>query len=325
MSYFYDGLLSEAQKYQIENNNVISLVKELHFKHDFKVIGINKDTANYTDCEVQMARDDGMAICSIWFDGEDYCYHSPFYRKERGSSTRDRHTLRSKKLSSLMGVLKKRKVIPTVEDVMMANIGVNMDSVERMIKNSIAGATSKNVYELNAQDVHELLKRIFGDDTSEINLEKCKTVLDKYNEADKMNAERLKEVTDFLLNEFYVVGTNFENHLVIGSVKGSGELGDMKPTTIKPFKRMTTLDECEYPEVKAAMLMSKIVYEDKQERMVGGYIPYRDVYNKDLGMAFVNRRVGTYDLAWSFIPCATTSVSTPQSSANTTLDHTESS
>lgn len=323
MTYFYDGLLSEAQKYQVENNNVISLVKELHFKYGFKVIGINKDSANYTECEAQMARDDGLPICSVWFDGENYCYHSPFYRKERGSSTRDRYTLRSKKLSSLMGVLKKREVIPSVEDVMMANIGYNMESVERMIKNSISGATGKSLHELNPQDVHELLKRFFGDENAQINLEKCKTVLDKYNEADKLNAERMKEIGDFLLNEFYVVGTNFSDHLVIGSVKGSGSLGDMKPHVVKAFKRITTLDECEYPEVKAAMLMSKVVYEDKQERMVGKYIPYIDKYDKDLGMAFVNRRVGTYDLAWSFIPCATTSMTTPQSSANTTLTYTE--
>ena len=323
MNYIYENLVSPEQVEALHRDPVFPMVRELHFKYGLKVIEYGQaDNRNYN--RAVMSRDDGLAICAVRHEGEEFCYYSPYYRKERGSSTEDRHTLRSKKMSTLMGVIKKKNVVPTDETVRENAFEYNIKNGIDRIKSSIRGVTGKNLYELTPNDVHALLKRVFGQATSEIDLEKCKLVLDKYDEADRLRTEREKEVYGFFLNEFYVVGANKSNHLVIGSVKCVGDINEMEVQIVKPLKRIASVDECEYQDLQAALLMTKVVYENGNTRMFGNTVPYEDKYDENLGMVFSYRRVGRYDHAWAFIPCQEiTSASSPQSSANTTLTCTE--
>lgn len=324
MDYIYNNLVSSEEIEALQRDPVCPLVRELHFKYGLKVIAYDK-SESYGEWIATMSRDDGLPICAAWRDGEEFNLHTPFYRKARGSSENDRHTLRSGKLSSLMATLKKNNVIPNDEQVRASAFEYNIQQGMNMIRKSIVGEASKSVYDINTKDLHGLLKSFFGEKDVAVNVEKCKEVLDKYNEADRLNDEREREILSFFNKEFYVVGSNQSNHLVIGALQCVGDIKDMVVNVTRPLKRMRSLDECEYGEVKAAMLMTKVVFEDKKEqRMFGnGLIPYLDKYDTDLGLIFSNRRVGKYDLAWTFIPCATTSVSTPPLSANTTPDHTE--
>ena len=332
MNYIYENLLSDEQVTELHNDKVFPLIRELYYKYGLKAIMHEPlyarrptELGERTEqCRTVMAFDDGLAVCTVYYEDNEYCYHSPYYRKERGHNEEDRHTLRSKKLSSLMGVLKKRNVVPRVEQVRANSFEYNIQNGVEMLRRNIRGATSKNVYDMDVKEIHALLRNFFGEPT-QVDIEKCKIVLDKYNEADKLNAEREKEIEGFFFKEFYVVGVNRSEHLVIGSVKcvkPESNNKAMEVQIVKPLKRMRTLDECEHGEVKAALLMTKVIYEHKEGTKVQG-IPYTEHYNPDLGIIFTNRRVGRYDHAWSFIPCATTSASSPQSSANTTLTYTE--
>jgi hypothetical protein len=200
MSLILKGFESDALMEQINNSPSKRLIHEIHFKYGLKVL--SEDKGEFLMCEPNT----GFAVTKVWTttDGGEtvYNYRSRFYEKERGRNTADRETIHSKKLSTLMGTLKRQNVVPSVERLidMQAEVWHRGTGVMK----ETFGKVSKSNNDLSSEQIHALLQHALGEspDTKKhnIDLNICKQVLDKYNKADKIVEERNKEVKRFFGN-----------------------------------------------------------------------------------------------------------------------------
>ena len=158
----------------------------------------------------------------------------------------------------------------------------------------------------SADQVHEMLKVIFlGESPNELNSEECKKQLDKWNEQDRIKVRKREDIERFFNNEFYAVGADKLNHLVIGSVKRMPRQGhdNYKFEVVKPFKRVKEIPD----ELKAVLTMNKVYMEGKDtQHFYANFIPLANGYNPDLDV--INsavRHVDEFNLAWTLVPCST--------------------
>jgi hypothetical protein len=246
-------------------------------------------------------------VASVWTDKECddvvYNYRSPFYRKERGSDNADRETLHSKKLSTLMATLKRNNVVPP-PDGMINKFPADAFNQGMSMMDSHHGRDYKNS-NFSANEIHEMLKAILlRESPNELDLNKCKETLDKWNEQDRIKVEKRKDIERFFDKEFYAIGADKLNHLVIGSVKRMVRQGTEHYTfeVVKPFKRMTELPD----EFKAVMLMNKVYAEGKNvTSFYANIVPSLSGYNPDLDLINTTaRHVDNFNLAWTLIPCS---------------------
>jgi hypothetical protein len=266
-------------------------------------------TTNYSpQLQFLLADPSGFAIAKVWTHKEDghdvYNYRSPFYRKERGSDSADRETIHSKKLSTLMATLKRQNVVPPPDGMLNK---YPADSFNQAIS-MMDGYHGRDYKQTNfsADDVHKMLKVILlGESPSELDLNKCKETLDKWDGQDKIKVEKRKDIERFFDKEFYAIGADKLNHLVIGSVKRMPRQGTEYYTfeAVKPFKRMTELPD----ELKAITLMNKVHAEGKNvTKFYANIIPSESGYNPDLDLINVStRRTDEFNLAWTLVPCST--------------------
>ena len=293
----------------IDNSTSKNLIKELNFKYDYQVISALKPPEIYNDKTIKylMGRADGFALATVWTEGIGteltYCYRSPYYRKERGSDSADREILRSKKLSALMATLKRHDVIPD-KNFMLKNLSDQWTYSAHLLEKSL-GSHEKHRGELDIEDLHDLLRKVVGESPNTLDLNKCQLVLDKYDEADRIKVKKQEEVSRFYDKEFYCVGADDLDNLIIGTVK---RVKMDKPDrytceVIKPFKRTLAMPE----ELQAVMLMSKVALEDRYSKFYANYIPRYDGYDSNLDIVFTsnNSRIDEYKLTWALIPCST--------------------
>lgn len=158
----------------------------------------------------------------------------------------------------------------------------------------------------NADQIHQMLKVIFlGESPNELNTEECKKELDKWNEQDRIKVRKREDIERFFNNEFYAVGADKLNHLVIGSVKRMPRQGhdNYKFEVVKPFKRVKEIPD----ELKAVLTMNKVYMEGKDtQRFYASFIPLANGYNPDLDVINVCvRHVDEFNLAWTLVPCST--------------------
>ena len=299
MSLILQGFESDALVEQINNSPSKRLIHEIHFKYGLKVL--NEDKGEFLMCEPST----GFAVAKVWTATEDnetvYNYRSPFYAKERGRSTADRETIHSKKLSTLMGTLKRQNVVPSIgrlidqqAEVWHRGMGVMKETF---------GKSTKQV-DINADVLHALLQKILGvsPDTKayQIDTNICQQILDKYNKLDKINEEKQREVKRFFWDEFWCVGADDNNHLIVGSAKldTHGNFG-----VVKPFKRVYNLDE--YENLKPIMLMMKVHMQDKTDKFIANTIPQTSVFLSDLDMIITySFFLDSYNFVWALTPCS---------------------
>jgi hypothetical protein len=307
MRLVYEGFETEELENAINQSPAKKLIHELNFKYGLKVIDKIEARNRWSTLAFLLADPSGLAVAKVWTDTEDghdvYNYRSPFYRKDRGSDSADRETLHSKKLSTLMATLKRNNVVPP-PDGMINKFPADCFNQGMSMMDSHHGSDYKNS-SFSAEDIHKMLKVILlGESTNDLNLNNCKEALDKWNRQDRIKGEKQKDIERFFLSEFYAVGADKLNHLVIGSVKAMPREGynNYKFDVVKPFKRVKELPD----ELKAVMLMNKVHAEGKNvTKFYANTVPSESGYNPDLDLINVAvRQVDEFNLQWTLVPCS---------------------
>jgi hypothetical protein len=165
------------------------------------------------------------------------------------------------------------------------------------------GDSGKTTYELTPDEIQALLCSFLGETPNgnhiTIDTLKCKKVLDKYNEADRIRVKKLEEVDRFFNNPFYMIGADSFGHFIVGKVK---VVGDKEYEIVEQFKRYKDITERD--DLIPVMTMTKLAYEGKGTRLQNGYIPTADMYDENLDAVFFYHTQAThYDYVWMVTPC----------------------
>jgi hypothetical protein len=202
-----------------------------------------------------------------------------------------------------MATLKRNNVVPP-PDGMLNKYPADSFNQAIGLMDSYHGRDYKNST-FSADEIHEMLKAILlRESPNELNINKCKDMLDKWNEQDRIKVEKRADIERFFNTEFYAIGADKLNHLVIGSVKRMPRQGhdNYEFEVVKPFKRMTELPD----EFKAVMLMNKVHAEGKNvTKFYANIVPAESVYNPDLDLININaRNVDEFNCQWTLVPCS---------------------
>jgi len=303
--YILAGFESEELEQSLRNSDVFPLVRDMCHKFGLKVLSENP--LGGLRQAFQMCLPNGMAIGKVYTHTNkdnklEYCYRTPYYKKERGSSDEDKQTLRSTKVSSLMATLGRVGAIITVDKLVGKKMGKLSDAMEIMER--AMGSTYKSASDLHPDEIQALLCAFLGESPSgnhvAVDTLKCKKVLDKYNEADRVRAKKLQEVDRFFHNPFYMIGADSFGHFIVGKVKLTGE---KQYGIIEQFKRYADITERE--DLIPVMTMTKLAHEGEgKHRLQNGYIPLTDMYDENLDAVFFYHGQPThYDYAWMATPC----------------------
>jgi len=302
--YILAGFESEELEQSIRNSSVSPLIRDMCHKFGLKVLAETELGGGRQ--AFQLCLPNGMAVGKVYAQNTtegktEYCYRTPYYKKERGSSDEDKQTLRSTKVSSLMATLSRVKAIPSVDKLVEKKMNKLSDAKDIMEK--AMGTSYKSNSELHADEVQALLCAFLGESPNgnhiTIDTLKCKKVLDKYNEADRVRVKKLEEVGRFFHNPFYMIGADSFGHFIVGKVK---VIGEKQYEIVEQFKRYKDITERD--DLIPVMTMTKLAYEGKGARMQNGYIPAADMYDENLDAVFFYERQAThYDYVWMATPC----------------------
>lgn len=306
--YFLDGFGTDEEYDALVRSKVFPLVRELEFKYGLKVLRSVPVRDNWGDSLLgyQLCNKYGIAIGKVWTNSEggkernqlEYCYRSPYYSKERGATREDKETFRSIKVASLMAAINRVGAIPPADEMTTKKVKLANDGIELMRR--ALGVSNKHS-ELQADDVHALLAHFFGENPNSLGLsidvDKCKNLFDKYNEADRIRELKSREVERAFANPFFMIGIDEIGHFIVGKFK----VKDNQYETVEPFKRYKSYEDV--PEIVSFMTMAKVRYENSGGRLHYGF-PLVDLYDADLDMTFFYTNAPThYDCLWMTTPC----------------------
>ena len=238
-------------------------------------------------------------------DGKDeYCWRSPFYSKERGEDREDKQTIRSIKISALMATLTRQHVVPDMGALEIRKM--------KQLKNAISyvqkafGRSDKSTHGWDANEIHALLLMALGKSPNsewvKVDQNKCQETLDKFEEADRVSKEKMKESGRFFTNPFFMVGIDEFGDYLVGKFKlSSFSQENISYEVIEPFKRYRTYEEI--TDLIPVMTMTKLAYEGK-DKIMHGCLPRVDEYNQDLDAVFFYDTQPThYDHLFMVTPC----------------------
>ena len=207
--FFLDGFGNDEELASLKESPSFPLIRELEFKFGLKILRLTPIRTDYgAHGAYQMCNKFGIAIAKAWAqqnsEGKmEYCYRSPYYTKERGSSREDKETIRSMKISSLIATLTRHNVVRPHDEVVSKKVAMTRDAMNLMRR--AMGDSSKS-QELRPEEVHALLAQFLGQDLDSrglsIDLDKCKNTLDKYDEADRIRDRRVEEVKRAFANPY---------------------------------------------------------------------------------------------------------------------------
>jgi D-alanine-D-alanine ligase-like ATP-grasp enzyme len=200
-----------------------------------------------------------------------------------------------------MATLSRVKAIPSITQLLdkkMTKLGSAREIMERAM-----GSAHKSSGELHPDEVQALLCAFLGESPNgnhiTIDTIKCKRVLDKYVEADRVAVKKLEEANRFFSNPFYMIGADQFGHFIVGKVK---IVGDKQYEIVEQFKRYKDITERD--DLIPVMTMTKLAYEGRNVRLQNGYIPAADMYDENLDAVFFYERQAThYDYIWMATPC----------------------
>jgi hypothetical protein len=114
--YILEGFGSDELEQSLKDSRAFPLVRDLCHKFGLKVLA-ETDLAGKQ--AFQLCLTNGMAVGKAYVRDIDvndsltteYCYRSPYYRKERGRDEDDKTTLRSTRVASLIATIGRVKAI----------------------------------------------------------------------------------------------------------------------------------------------------------------------------------------------------------------------
>ena len=310
--YFLDGFGSEEELASLKAADVFPLVRELQFKHGLKVLRSTR-VSTYTGGggntnAYQLCSKNGIAVAKVWTQQNDdsrleFCYRSPYYQKDRGRNQQEKETLRSVKVSSMMAALTRNDVVPK-DEILVSKKIAGTKTAMNLMRQAMGDSNKRN--DLTAAEVHALIAKVLGQPDRDhllIDLIKCKNILDKYEEADRIQEEKRQEIARVFRNPYYMIGVDELNHLIIGKfkiVKQDG-LDKYEYETVEPFKRYPNVEA--YPDLIPLTTMVKVAYENFNDGKQGIF-PIMDKYDPNLDMTFFySGRPSHYDCLWMTTPC----------------------
>ena len=319
--FMLDGFQDERVYAELASSLTFPLVRELEFKYGLKVMHktrLRTDTARGFRADVDawmMGRKDGIAICKVFTtentggknkDQLEFSYRSPFYSKERGSSSEDKQTLSSIKVSSLMATLTRCDAVPLASEMEAKKVQQCRSAMQIMRKDM--GVTEKN-NPFTTTEIHSMLRAVLGVSPDEnkvaLDLVKCKNTLDLFEETDKLVKYKREEVTRFFGNPFFMVGVDELGDYLIGKfkIKAFGEhSGAMEYEVVEPFKRYRSYESV--TDLIPVMTMVKLSYENREGSSKAGVMPTADKYDQNLdAVFFYNTRPTHYDHLFMVTPC----------------------
>lgn len=307
---FLNGFNTDESKSMLAESAIIPLLRELVFKFKLRVLRPVNNNPGYW----LMCHENGIAVgeANVTLDNgvATYHYFSPYFTKQRGSSWRDKRTIKSTKLSTLTAALKKHSAIPTPESSVHLKINQPMTACMELMRTAM-GRSNKTL-ELSVSTVHALLAHYFNTDPDSLGLslpiDVCKNVFDKYNEADRVGVVKAQKVNEFFCdNPFYMIGIDGSQDFLVGKVKAVPNIsaaGRMSYEVVEPFKRCVDITES-YPDLIPFMLMAKLTYENHTRRpqMFKG-MPLMDEYNESLNcITYYSNTPDTYEHLFMLTPC----------------------
>lgn len=273
-----------AQK--LESSNLLPLVRELNHKYGMVVYEETKSGCAWTtDTNFLLTDGQGLPLGRVFMLDDSYCYHAPYVAKERGADDFDRHTFRSKKLSTLMTTLKRMNIVTSSDEALNNRINPRIQNLAMQVYGSFP---YKRKGDINGAYAHKLLLAIQEgkslNDLEQSDRDNYLDLLDKYNEADILDSNR-KQGTEEMFKDTYLVLGDALGHYIVAeaSYEYKGNEFYIKPTT--PFKRVKDLTE--YPRILTALTMNK-VHMGEEFRPYGNnsLVPLGDKYIPDLEMVY---------------------------------------
>lgn len=293
--FLYEGFRDEETYTALKDSPAFPLVRELEFKHGLKVLrhctAQDKDGYN-VDSAFLMVNRYGIAVGKAYAHLVEtkmtYCFYTPHYNKERGSSHNDRHTIHSGKISSLMATLTRHKVIPTPEQLVNNKMRVIKNLMEEQRRG--LGQSEKSTMGWTANELHAVFLMALGKspntDWVQVDQNKCIETLDKWEEADRVAKVKIEEGKRLFANPFYLVGSDHMGDYLIGKFRVSSFSTDNVETeVIEPFKRYASYESV--PDLIPVMTMMKLSFEtkDTMRKLKNGF-PVWDGYDAGLDAAF---------------------------------------
>ena len=302
----FHAVADDSLKEDVAQSKVLPLIRELNHIYGLKVYAKSgdfhygsgeSDVGNYMLCdEVQ-----GFPVGRVFVYEDNFCYHTPYRSKQRGTDDFDRHTFRSKKLSSLIASLKKAN-IPTKGEQMVQQLDETMNGAVRPI------FTSFNVdrkYNITGDYAHEILLALQSgktlSDLPQGSRDLYLKYIDDYTKVD-IQLETRKQGMHEMMDNCYVVGADRKGHYLIADggceVMQSNGAEFYRLSYKSPFKRVSSLKE--YPDILSCLTMTK-VHLDSKFRPWGGnsLAPHGDNYIPEMGISYGYTQNNTdFDMEW---------------------------
>jgi hypothetical protein len=280
-----------AQK--LESSNLLPLVRELNHKYGLVVYEESKRGCQWTTEDNFLLTDgQGLPIGRVFMLDDSYCYYAPYVSKERGADDFDRHTFRSKKLSTLMSTLKRMNIVTSSDEVLNRIRSQGDYLVNRVIgeypvpnKNSLAGS-----------DVHKLLLAMREgkslNDFAQSDRDKYLEILDKYNEADILSNKRKQGVEEMFEDTYLIFGDSLGHYIVADAGYEYDKNQQIMIKVKSPFKRVKDLTA--YPRALTALTMNKVhLAENFKPFSDNSLVPMGDKYIPDLELVYGYRSRNT--------------------------------
>jgi hypothetical protein len=319
--YIFDGCESEELEQAVLNNKALPLIRELAFKYKLKVLKTVR-SGSTTDGGINfvMTKSEGTVagfpICEVshtternYILGEEvnvdyFNYYSPYFEKSRGRTERDRRTIKSKKLVSLVSTLKRMDAIP--EDIDIQNLQVDsMRDGFRRVGASLGRVSRETVLEMG--HIQALVKNVInGSPVTTDVFEICKRQLDIFNTADKLESDNHNELKRMFSTEFYAIGANRNGDMMIGTLRLEMDFKRYSPERdefklVKPFRRIKSIEDV--PEIIPIMTMLKVVSEGSDRDKLCG-IPTDAKFYPELDLVVdYYRYPDLYNFVWAMTPC----------------------
>ena len=280
---------------KLSSSNLLGLVRELNHKYGL-VVYEEAHFTNQTDDNFLLTDGQGLPIGRVFMIDDAYCYHAPYVAKERGSDDFDRHTFRSKKLSTLMTTLKRMNIV-TSSDEVLNRIDGQIDALVRRVSGDFP---HKGKERLDGDDAHILLSAMKDgkslNDFVQSNRDKYLELLDKYNEADILSNKRKQGIEEMFNNTYLIFGDALGHYMVADA---GYEYSNQQYLSIKaksPFKRVRNLTD--YPRALTALTMNKVhLGEDFKPFNKDSLVPMGDKYIPDLELVYGYRsRNSAFDM-----------------------------
>ena len=302
----FHAVADDSLKEKVAQSKVLPLIRELNHIYGLKVYAesgdfhygsVEPETGNFMLCdEVQ-----GFPVGRVFIYEDTFCYHTPYRSKQRGADDFDRHTFRSKKLSSLIASLKKAD-IPTKGDSMIKELDDKINQAMRPVWTSFDVDRKQN---LDGDHAHEILLALQNgktiSDLSQSSRDLYLKTIDDYTKVD-IQLETRKQGIHEMTDNCYIVGADRKGHYLIAD--GGCEV--CNPSGVEyyrfsyksPFKRVNSLKE--YPDVLSCLTMTKVHLDSKYRPWADKSLaPFGDAYIPELGISYGYHSNNTdFDMEW---------------------------